>query len=179
MHKPRFGGDYGFGFWMVHDSATGHTLIHHGGAIPGQRAFLIGDLDAHVGVYYMTNSDYLPDATPPAQSEIVYAALKLLRGEEYVPRPQPKGIAVDDKVLDSYVGTYDFGEETIVVSRVGRALAVQQNGESAKNELLAQTPERFLLRGSTITMTFQGDGGRIDRIVLEVGGQRLTATRRK
>jgi len=179
MHKPRFGGDYGFGFWMVHDSATGHTLIHHGGAIPGQRAFLIGDLDAHVGVYYMTNSDYLPDATPPAQSEIVYAALKLLRGEEYVPRPQPKGIAVDDKVLDSYVGTYDFGEESIVVSRVGRALAVQQNGESAKNELLAQTPERFLLRGSTITMTFQGDGGRIDRIVLEVGGQRLTATRRK
>jgi hypothetical protein len=86
---------------------------------------------------------------------------------------------VDDKVLDSYVGTYDFGEETIVVSRVGRALAVQQNSESAKNELLAQTPERFLLRGSTITMTFQGDGGRIDRIVLEVGGQRLTATRRK
>jgi len=179
MHKPRFGGDYGLGFWMVHDSATGHTLIHHGGAIPGQRAFLIGDLDAHVGVYYMTNSDYLPDATPPAQSEIVYAALKLLRGEEYVPRPQPKGIAVDDKVLDSYVGTYDFDEGTILISRVGRALAAQQDGESAKNELLAQTPERFLVRGSTFTMTFQGDGGRIDRLVLEAGGQRLTATRRK
>jgi len=152
---------------------------HHGGAIPGQRAFLIGDLDAHVGVYYMTNSDYLPDATPPAQSEIVYAALKLLRGEEYVPRPQPKGIAVDDKVLDSYVGTYDFDEGTILISRVGRALAAQQDGESAKNELLAQTPERFLVRGSTFTMTFQGDGGRIDRLVLEAGGQRLTATRRK
>ena len=109
MHEPRFGGDYGFGFWMVHDSATGHTLIHHGGAIPGQRAFLIGDLDAHVGIYYMTNSDYLPDATPPAQSEVVYAALKLLRGEDYVPRPERKGIAVDDKVLNSYVGTYDLG----------------------------------------------------------------------
>jgi len=179
MHKPRFGGDYGLGFWMVHDSATGHTLIHHGGAIPGMRAFLIGDLDAHVGVYYMTNSDYLPDATPPAQSEIVYAALKLLRGEEYVPRPQPKAIAVDDKVLNSYVGTYDLSQGTIVVSRVGRALAVQQNGQTAKNELLAETPERFLLRGSTVKVTFQGDAGSIDRLVLEVGGQRLTATRRK
>jgi len=179
MHKPRFGGDYGLGFWMVHDSATGHTLIHHGGAIPGMRAFLIGDLDAHVGVYYMTNSDYLPDATPPAQSEIVYAALKLLRGEEYVPRPQPKAIAVDDKVLNSYVGTYDLSQGTIVVSRVGRALAVQQNGQTAKNELLAETPERFLMRGSTVKVTFQGDAGSIDRLVLEVGGQRLTATRRK
>jgi CubicO group peptidase (beta-lactamase class C family) len=179
MHTPRFGGDYGFGFWMVHDSTSGHTLIHHGGAIAGQRAFLIGDLDAHVGVYYMTNSDYLPDATPPAQSEIVYAALKLLRGEAYVPRPQRKGIVVDEKLLNSYVGTYELGQGSIVVSRVGRALALQQNGQSAINELLAETPARFFVRGSNTAVTFEGDGGSIDRIVLEAGRQRITATRRK
>ena len=179
MHKPRFGGDYGFGFWMVHDSATGHTLIHHGGAIAGQRAFLIGDLDARVGVYYMTNSDYLPDATPPAQSEIVYAALKLLRGESYVPRPPRKGIAVDEKVLNSYVGTYELGQASIVVSRVGRALALQQNGQSAINELLAETPVRFFQRGSNFAFTFERDSGRIDRLVVEAGSQRLTATRRR
>ena len=179
MHKERFGGDYGFGFWMVHDSASGHTLIHHGGAIGGQRAFLIGDLDARVGVYYMTNSDYLPDATPPAQSEIVYAALKLLRGENYVPRPQPKGIAVDEKVLDRYVGTYELGRGTLVVSRIGRALALQQNGQPAINELLAETPARFVQRGTNVTITFEGDGGSIDRLVLGTGAQRRTATRRK
>ncbi|HEX3866397.1 MAG TPA: serine hydrolase [Gemmatimonadaceae bacterium] len=179
MHTARFGGDYGFGFWLVHDSASGHTLIHHGGAIGGQRAFLIGDLDAHVGVYYMTNSDYLPDATPPAQSEVVYAALKLLRGETYVPRPQAKGIAVDQKVLDSYVGTYELGRGTFVVSRVGRALAIQQNGQPAVNELLAETPVRFFERGSNVKFTFEGDGGRVDRLVLETGGQRRTANRRK
>jgi len=179
MHTPRFGGDYGFGFWMVHDSATGHTLIHHGGAIAGQRAFLIGDLDARVGVYYMTNSDYLPDATPPAQSEIVYAALKLLRGESYVPRPPRKGIALDDKVLDSYVGTYELGQASLVVSRVGRALALQQNGQAAINELIAETPVRFFQRGSSIAITFEGDGGGIDRLIVEAGPQRLTAKRRK
>jgi len=179
MHKPRFGGDYGFGFWMVHDSATGHTLIHHGGAIAGQRAFLIGDLDARVGVYYMTNSDYLPGATPPAQSEVVYAALKLLRGENYVPRPQPKSIAVDEKLLNSYVGTYEVGRGTLVVSRVGKALALKQNGQTAINELLAETPTRFMLRGSTIKITFEGDDGSIDRLVVEAGGRRQTATRRK
>ena len=181
MHTPRFGGDYGLGFWMVHDSATGHTLFHHGGAIAGQRAFLIGDLDARVGVYYMTNSDYLPDATPPAQSEVVYAALKLLRGENYVPRPQPKGIAVDDRLLDSYVGSYALGPgpATLVVSRVGRALAIQQTGQSAKNELLAETPVRFVQRGSRIIFTFEGDSGKIERLVVESGGQRRTATRRQ
>jgi CubicO group peptidase (beta-lactamase class C family) len=150
MHKPRFGGDYGFGFWMVHDSATGHTLIHHGGAIGGQRAFLI-----------------------------VYAALKLLRGENYVPRPQPKGIAVDEKLLNSYVGTYELGRVSFIVSRVGKALALQQNGQGAITELLAETPARFVLRGSNIKITFEGDSGSIDRLVLDAGSQRLTATRRK
>ena len=181
MHTPRFGGDYGFGFWLVHDSVSGHTLIHHGGAIGGQRAFLIGDLDARVGVYYMTNSDYLPDATPPAQSEIVYAALKLLRGEDYVPRPQKKGVAVDDKVLDSYVGTYDVGQAPVffTVSRVGHALAIQQSGQSAINELLAETPTRFVPRGSPITFTFEGDAGKIDRLAIVAGEQHLTASRRK
>jgi hypothetical protein len=132
-----------------------------------------------VGVYYMTNSDYLPDATPPTQSEVVYAALKLLRGENYIPRPQRKGIAVDEKVLNSYVGTYELGQGILVVSRVGRALALQQNGQAAINELLAETPVRFFQRGSNATITFEGDDGRIDRLVKGAGAQRRTATRRR
>ncbi len=179
MHKERFGGDYGFGFWMVHDTVSGHTLIHHGGAIQGQRAFLIGDLDAKVGLYYMTNSDFLPDATPPAQSEITYAALKLLRGEKYVPRPEQKGIAVDEKLLNSYVGTYEIGRQTVVVSRIGKALAFQQTGQSTITELVAETPSRFLLKGNKISISFEGDAGSIDRLVVEAGGQRQVATRRK
>jgi len=81
---------------------------------------------------------------PPAQSELVYAALKLLRGETYVPRPQRKGIVVDEKVLNSYVGTYELGRASIAVTRVGRALAFQQNGQSTITELLADTPTALL-----------------------------------
>ena len=179
MHKERFGGDYGFGFWMVHDTASGHTLIHHGGAIAGQRAFLIGDLDAKVGVYYMTNSDFLPDATPPRQSEVVYAALKLLRGEGYTPRPVKKGIAVDEKLLNSYVGAYDLGAVTFTISRHGKALAFQQGTQSTITELLAETPSRFVLKGNNIAITFEGEGGNIDRMLLEASGQKLMANRRK
>jgi CubicO group peptidase (beta-lactamase class C family) len=178
MHKPYFGGTYGFGFWMIRDSVTGDTLVHHGGAIAGQRAFMIGDVDAKVGVYYMTNSDYLPDS-PPMRSEIVDAALKLLRGEEYVPPPQRNGIAVDEKVLNSYVGTYEVGPATLLVSRVGRALAIQQGNQPAINELLAETPTRFFQRGNNVIITFEGEGGNIDRLVVDAGGQKRTATRRK
>ena len=177
MHKPKFGGTYGFGFWEIRDSASGHTLIHHGGAIPGQRAFMIGDLDARVGLYYMTNSDVLPDAAPP--SEISDAALKLLRGENYVPKPARKGIAVDEGILNSYVGTYELGAGTIVISRVGRALVIQQIGQTARNELLAETPARFFQRGSNTSITFEGNGGNIDRLVVAAGGQSRTAMRHK
>lgn len=178
MHQPRFGGDYGFGFWMVKDSSSGHTLIHHGGAIAGQRAFLIGDLDAKVGVYYMTNSDFLPDGTPPAQSEIVYAALKLLRGERYVPRPPRKGIVVDASVLDSYVGTYTLGRQSLVVSRAGKGIALQQNGQAGRNELLAETSTRFFQQGSGMVFSFESADGKVARLVVEAGGQRLVATRK-
>jgi hypothetical protein len=86
---------------------------------------------------------------------------------------------VDEKVLNSYVGTYEVGPTTLVVSRVGRALALQQGGQPAINELLAETPSRFFQRGSNVTITFEGDGGSIDRLVVDAGGQKRTATRRK
>ena len=86
---------------------------------------------------------------------------------------------VDEKVLNSYVGTYEIGRGTFVVSRVGRALAIQQTGQAAINELLAETSVRFFERGSTVKFMFEGEGGRIDRLVVEAGGQRLTANRRK
>ena len=110
---------------------------------------------------------------------VVLSALKLLRGENYVPPAPRKGIAVDEKVLDSYVGTYEVGPQTIVVSRVGRALAMQQSGQAAKHELLAESPMRFVQRGSRTTVTFEEDGGRIERLVVEAGGQKRTATRRR
>jgi hypothetical protein len=83
---------------------------------------------------------------------------------------------VDDKLLDRYVGTYELGPASLVVSRVGRALAIQQNGQSAKSELVAETSERFVQRGSKTTFTFEGEG---ERVVVQAGAQRLTAIRRK
>ncbi len=76
MHTPQFGGTYGFGFGVAEDD-NGHTIISHGGGIPGMNSFMIGDVDARVGLYYMSNSG--------APRELAAAAMALLRGEEYTP----------------------------------------------------------------------------------------------
>lgn len=76
MHTPRFGGDYGLGFNVTKDD-QGHTLISHGGSIPGFNSFLLGDVDARVGVYLMCNTRCGEERKPLAE-----AALKLLHGEQ-------------------------------------------------------------------------------------------------
>jgi CubicO group peptidase (beta-lactamase class C family) len=172
MHEPRFGGTYAFGFGVSKDSATGHTIIAHSGGIPGQSSLMMGDLDAKVGVYFMSNSG--------APGEIANAALKLLRGEEYTPPVERKGIAVDPKVLDSYVGTYVISSDLqLTVSREGSKLMVRQNDAPAPLELLAETPERFVLKEFGAKVTFaKTPAGVVDRMLLDAGGEQMVGKRK-
>ena len=63
------------------------------------------------GVYYMANS-----GAPP---EIAQAALKLLRAEDYVPPPEPKGVAVETRILEACLGTCDAGSGIVLRRSVG------------------------------------------------------------
>lgn len=74
MHRPQapeLGRSYGLGF-DVQEASDGHTIISHGGSVPGLNAHLIADVDARLGVYVMTNSG--------GHGEIARKALELLRG---------------------------------------------------------------------------------------------------
>jgi CubicO group peptidase (beta-lactamase class C family) len=77
--KQFFG--YGLG-WFLGKLADGHTVIQHGGGVPGFLTSMVGDVDAKVGVYVMSNSGN----TRP----IAMAALTLLRGESYTFSPKPR-----------------------------------------------------------------------------------------
>jgi CubicO group peptidase (beta-lactamase class C family) len=135
MREPQFGGTYGFGLFLKTDD-KGHRIISHSGGIPGQSSFMSGDVDAKVGVYYMSNSG--------APGEIAEAALALLRGEDYVPVADRKFIAVEPKVLDTYVGEYELTAEFVFsVTREGGKLLLQQGAAPTKVELLATAPGKF------------------------------------
>jgi CubicO group peptidase (beta-lactamase class C family) len=171
MHEPQFGGTYAFGF-SVKKEENGHTIISHSGGIPGQSSFMSGDVDAHVGVYYMSNS-----GAPPT---IADAALKLLRGEDYTPPPERKAITVESSVLDRYVGVYDVGEVTLTITRQGAGLMVQQGDSPVRTELLAESPTRFFMKGQDLIITFEaGPSGAIDKLVIGTGPGRLEAKKRK
>jgi CubicO group peptidase (beta-lactamase class C family) len=171
-HEPQFGGTYAFG-WGVKKDPNGHTIISHSGGIPGQSSFMSGDVDAHVGVYYMSNSG--------APASIGEAALKLLRGEEYTPPAERKPIAVDANVLDAYVGVYQLSPEAeFTVTRQGASLYLQQGNAPTKTELFAETPTRFFMKGQEFTLVFTANAeGAIEKLVLETGDGKLEAKRKK
>jgi CubicO group peptidase (beta-lactamase class C family) len=146
MHEPRFGGTYAFGLSVKKDAAN-HTIISHSGGIPGQSSFMMGDVDARVGVYYMSNS-----GAPP---EIAEAAIALLRGEEYIPPAKRKAIAVDAKILDRYVGVYEISPEaSFTVIRDGGTLRVKQGNSPTTTDLLGESTTKFFMKTSSTTLTF-------------------------
>jgi hypothetical protein len=128
-------------------------------------------VDAKVGVYFMSNSG--------APSSIGDAAIKLLRGEEYVPPEPKKPIAVDPKILDSYVGTYDLNETEFTVARSGAGLVLRVEG-APDMPLLAESPTRFFITAAPITIVFGTDAqGVVDRLEIISDGNTETAKRRK
>lgn len=167
MHTNRFGGDYALGFWVETDEDNGHTIIQHGGAIAGQRSMLRGDVDAKVGIYYMTNSDV---ALP-----IDEAALALLRGDDYQLPPKRVGKKVDGKILDEYVGTYQSPEGIAVTfTRDGPDL-ISRRG-NAVSELLAESDDSFYYAPFDSVVTFKRDeSGAVDRLELSLNGRSYTA----
>ena len=172
MHVPQFGGSYAFGF-SVRKDANGHTMIRHNGAIPGQSSYMVGDLDAKVGVYFMSNSG--------APSSIGEAALKLLRGEDYTPPAEPKIVSVDPSVLDRYVGVYRLSSDTtFTVSRDGSKLMMQQGDAPKKSELAATSPTSFVVKGQDLTVTFVAEpAGAVTKLVLDSGSDKVDLLKQK
>jgi D-alanyl-D-alanine-carboxypeptidase/D-alanyl-D-alanine-endopeptidase len=171
MHTNRFGGDYALGFWVETDENNGHTIIQHGGAIAGQRSMLRGDVDAKVGIYYMTNSD--------VELPIDHAALALLRGDDYELPPKRVGKKVDGKILDQYAGTYKSPEGIAVTfTRDGPDL-ISKRG-NAVTELLAESDESFYYAPFNSVITFVKDeSGAVDRLELSLNGRAYTAKKQK
>lgn len=169
MHTIRYDGEYALGFTIETDETNGHTIIQHGGSIPGQRSMLRGDVDAKVGIYYMTNSDV---ALP-----IDKAALALLRGDDYEIPPKRVGKKVDRKLLDEYAGSY--------VADVGIALSFTRDGDNlmaktgeSVSKLLAESDDSFYYVPYDTVFTFvRNDDGAVDHIAFSAGGTDYTAQR--
>lgn len=158
MQTPRYDGNYGLGL-RVRKTADGHTLIRHSGRLPGMSALMLADVDARVGIYYMTNAS-------DDRFEIAEVAIALLRGETY-PLAERKAIEVGDGVLDRYVGTYVAGKDVFTVTRDGSVLLLQKNKKAKKARLLPETTTTFFLREDPASISFvMNPDGSVGRLVV-------------
>jgi CubicO group peptidase (beta-lactamase class C family) len=169
MHTPQFGGYYGLGF-AVREAEDGHTLISHSGGIRGQNSYMVGDVDARVGVYIMSNSG--------VPSWIGEAAIARLRGEEFTPPEDREYIEVDPEILATYAGTYDLaGRLTFDIVVENNELFVDMP-RMGRIELQAETESRFwLIREGWVFNFIAGGDGSIHRIDFESDGLTMFANR--
>lgn len=171
MQEPRFGGNYGFGL-RIRKTATGTTMIRHTGRMPGMCSMLMGDVDAHIGVYYMANAS-------DDRFEIADAAIALLRGQPYPPAER-QAIQVDPKMLDRYAGVYATDSDVFTLTREGGALLLQKNMRPKKGELLAESSTAFYLKGDPATISFEVNAdGAVDRMVITPPDWLITVARRR
>jgi len=172
-HEAPYGGNYAFGWGVRKDAKNGHTIIAHTGGIPGMSSNMVGDVDAKVGVYYMSNSG--------APGSIADAAIALLRGEDWTPPAERKAIALDAKALDRYVGSYQLSPDvSIVVAREANGLVFRANGQGDPTALLAESATRFFVKGQTFTVEFVSNAaGEVEKLVIESDGEKQEAKRTK
>lgn len=158
MHEPRFGGNYGFGL-RIRKAAGGNVMIRHTGRMPGMCSMMMGDVDAHVGVFYMANAS-------DDRFQIADIALALLRGESY-PLAERRAIPVDVKTLDRYAGIYSTDNDIFTISRQGASLFLQKNKKPKLGELFAESSNTFFLKEDPATITFETNpDGNVDRMVI-------------
>jgi CubicO group peptidase (beta-lactamase class C family) len=171
MQTPRFGGNYGFGLRM-RKIATGHTLIRHTGRMPGMCSMMMGDVDAHVGVYYMVNATY-------DKFDIADVAITLLRGESY-PVAERQAVPVDPKILDRYVGIYVAENSIFTISRKDNGLFLQKNQNSKRGELLAESSTIFFLKDDPASISFEKDSaGEVDRMIITPPDWLITVAKKR
>jgi len=93
-------------------------------------------------------------------------------------KPAHTEIAVDPKILDGYVGVYQFvGNKVFKVTRDGAQLSTQMTGQPAI-PVFAESKTEFFVKVVDAQLTFNpGPDGVAQSVVLHQGGQDFTMTR--
>jgi serine beta-lactamase-like protein LACTB, mitochondrial len=158
---------YGLG-WQA-GTTEGVQDIGHGGSQQGTSAMMLIAPEMRVGVVVLTNSDVA------GASELASQLLKILLG---LPVGDHKQVAVDPKLYDGYVGSYDVSSFVINIVREGNHLLAKINDQ--KNEIFPESLRDYFFDAFDAQITFVTDAnGRAMELILHEGGADLYASRIK
>jgi CubicO group peptidase (beta-lactamase class C family) len=154
--------------------AQEHAYFTHGGANEGFRCNFIAYENGD-GAFIMTNSDNGGDIA----EEVLRAIAVEYKWPDY--QPVERALAkVDPKVLDGYVGRYNFQLLPNVVAtftREGNQFYVQLTGQD-KLEMFPSSDRDFFLKEVDAQLTFEaGADGKTTQVILHQNGANNVAVR--
>jgi serine-type D-Ala-D-Ala carboxypeptidase/endopeptidase len=144
----------------------GSEIICHEGGTGGFRSFIGFSKTQRLGIVVLGNSE----------SDVSDLGFHLLDSRSPLAKYQPQkaSIAVDPKLLETYIGRYELTPDfSITITQKQDRLYAQATGQD-KVELFAETPTQFFLTIVKAKITFIKDAqGQVDRLILDQNGQQL------
>jgi CubicO group peptidase (beta-lactamase class C family) len=119
--------DYGFG-WSMSDY-RGYHFISHGGGLHGFLSFIARQPDEKTTVVVLCNSTNPPSGINPSSNAFTLAEYVLWK-DMAKQSTLTSEIQVDEKILESYTGRYDYGQgQVLKVTLDGKQLYAQMTGQ--------------------------------------------------
>ena len=176
---------YGLG-WGLYWTPYGRAFFKEGHD-EGWRHYAVCFDKPGTGILIMTNSSNGEGIYNELLKTLLKNTLTPIEWEQFTPYnqlpPHPplkqhKEVAVDPKLLDQFVGRYQFTPEIILtITRDGNRLFVQQNDEP-QQELGAESERQFFSKVADDEYSFEFDSpGNVTRMVLHTDGKDLPIKR--
>jgi CubicO group peptidase (beta-lactamase class C family) len=164
------GGEIALG-WLVTRPANDEIVWHNGGT-GGYRSFIGYNPKTRVGVVVLSNT-----STATGGDDIGMHLLDA-RSALLPPPKEHKGITVDPKIFDGYVGQYQLAPNFILtITREGDQLFAQATGQP-KFQIFPESQRDFFLKVVDAQITFETDAsGRATSLTLHQNGRDLPAKR--
>jgi hypothetical protein len=152
----------------------GATIIWHNGGTGGYRTYIGFDPTKNAGVVVLSNSGWGQDDIGNHILESQFPLQKFDKPKQHTE------IAVDEKILENYVGEYQLAPTfKITVTREGDKLFAQAT-DQPRFQLFAESPTEFFLKGIDAQVTFvKDDKGLVTQLILHQGGQNTPAKKIK
>jgi hypothetical protein len=169
--------DYGYG-WALQDY-RGYKFISHGGGLDGFLSYLERQPEKKITVVVLCNSTPPPDGINPTNNAILIA--------EYMLWPDmtkqssfASDISVDENILKSYVGRYDYGQGGVmIVTLEGKQLYAQLTGQN-KYPIFPASNDEFYWKIAEANVKFVTDEkGNVTHAIHHQSGQQFEAKKLK
>ncbi len=147
-------------------TTNGKEIAWHNGGTGGYRSFMGFDPKAGIGVVALSNASTTPGVDDIGR-HLLDESIPLMR-----PPKERREAAVDRKLFDGYVGTYELTSNfRVAITREGDRLFVQATGQS-KLEMFPESHCHYFLKFVDAQISFVTDnGGRAVELILHQNGR--------